>query len=302
MREEHAGRRVSGRALVGAALVALAALPAHAREVTDATGARVKLAEHPARVVTLAPSLGELAADLSGTDLSRIVGVSEYTDYPPALAKAASIGQYARFNLEKVVSLKPDLVLATLDGNPKDQVLHLRELGVPIVVVATANLSDVGSSMRLVGQALGVPEDGERMATKFDGGLKRLRAGVPAMHPTVLLQLGGEPLVVAGKGSFLDDALAALGARNVYGDSDAHYPKPSMEDVVHRDPARIIVLALGHDLAPFEAMAKSWSRFPSLHAVKEGRVKVLQGDAVLRPTMRLLEGLATLRRTIYGDR
>src|SRR4051794_9328944 len=83
----------------GAVLIALVTgQPAHAREVVDATETKVKLVDHPSRIVTLAPSLGELAADMSGDSLSRIVGVSEYTDYPPALAKVASIGQYTRFN------------------------------------------------------------------------------------------------------------------------------------------------------------------------------------------------------------
>ena len=166
--------------------------------------------------------------------------MSEYTDYPPALTRVASIGQYSRFNLEKVVGLKPDLVLATLDGNPKDQVLHLRELGVPVVVVATASLKDVEGSMRLVGQAMGVAEDGRRMAERFTTGLSRIRAAGRRHFraANVLLQLGDDPLVVAGGGSFLQDALEAVGARNVYGDADTHYPRPSLEDVVHRDPDR----------------------------------------------------------------
>src|SRR6478672_2161638 len=111
-------------------------------------------AEKPRRIVTLAPSLAELAADLAGEKIERIVGVSEYTDFPPALKKVESIGPYHKFNLEKVVSLKPDLVLATSDGNSRDQVLHLRELGVPVVVVETQSLAQVVSSIRLIGQAM----------------------------------------------------------------------------------------------------------------------------------------------------
>jgi iron complex transport system substrate-binding protein len=296
-------RKRPGRVLA-VLLVGLLPLGIGAQELTDATQAKVKVSDHPMRIVTLAPSLGELAADLSGGELSRIVGVSEYTDYPPALAKVASIGQYSRFNLEKVVALKPDLVLATLDGNPKDQVLHLRELGLPVVVVATANLKDVEGSMRLVGQALGAAEDGRRMAERFTTGLGRIRlAGRRHFRAAqVLLQLGDDPLVVAGGGSFLQDSLEAVGARNVYGDADTHYPRPSLEDVVHRDPDVILVLELGQDTKAFEAMAARWSRFAQLRAVKTKRVGLLQGDAVLRPTLRLLEGLSQLEKAVYGAR
>src|SRR5262245_40620061 len=96
-----------------------------AREITDATQTKVVLVDRPNRIVTLSPSLGELAADLLGDNLDRLVGVSEFTDYPPALKKVNSVGPYHQFNLERVLALKPDLVLATLDGNPRDRVLHL---------------------------------------------------------------------------------------------------------------------------------------------------------------------------------
>jgi iron complex transport system substrate-binding protein len=290
-------------------LALAAATTAQARELVDSTGAKVKLGDRPARVVTLAPSLGELAAELCRGPLSRIVGVSEYTDYPASLAKTPSVGPYAHFNVEKVVALKPDLVLATSGGNAKDQVLRLRELGVPVVVVADASFKDVAGSMRLVARALGNPEAGEKMAKSFDEGLAEFHAraqdrarkrGVPG--PRVLLELGDDPLVVVGGGAFLNDALLAVGARNLYGEPGTLYPRPAIEDVVHRDPERIFILALGRDLAPFEKMARAWDRFAGVAAVKQRKVRVLKADALLRPTPRLLKGLAELETAIYGDR
>lgn len=274
------------------------------REIKDATQAQVKLVGRPIRIVTLAPSLGELAAEFCASDSSRIVGVSEYTDYPPALASTPSIGPYARFNIEKVVTLKPDLVLATLDGNAKDQVLRLRELGLPVVTVATASLADVAASMRLVGRALGQPNEGERMAERFSEGLRHIRerARKRGLTKRVLLQIGDEPLIAVGGGTFLNDALEAIGARGLYSDSHVHYPRSSLEDVVRRDPEVILVLAMGGDPAPFEAMAKRWPRFESITAVKRKRVLVLKADILLRPTARLLQGLAELETAVYGDR
>src|SRR4051812_45152654 len=89
----------------------------------------------PKRIVTLAPSLGELASDLLGPELDRIVGVSEFTDYPPTLSKIPSIGPYVRINVEKVLSLKPDLVLGTVSGNSKEQVEQLIALGLHVLTV-----------------------------------------------------------------------------------------------------------------------------------------------------------------------
>jgi iron complex transport system substrate-binding protein len=286
--------------LLLAALAAGATGAAEARDVRDATGTTVRLPERATRIVTLAPSLGELAADLAGDALERIVGVSDYSDYPPALAKIPSVGSYARFNIEKVVSLKPDLVLATTDGNPKDQVLHLRELGVPVVVVGTETLAEVEGSVRLVARAMGEEKRGEAMAAQLHLGIEHLRAKVAAGGTRrVLLQIGDDPLVVVGAKSFLHDAVRLVGGTNVYADASAHYPRPSLEDVLKRDPEVVIVLALGGDLAPFHAMASRWGRFAGISAVKAGRVRVLQGDMILRPTLRLLEGLSLLEKAVH---
>lgn len=288
------------------ATVAFSAAPAESalpafRTIKDATGVAVPISVIPQRIVTLAPSLGELVADFLGGNLERIVGVTEYTDYPPALQKVKSVGSYSRVSLETVVSLKPDLVLATLDGNAKDQIQHLRELGLSVVVVGTEDFSEVGASMELVGLSLGLREEGERMRRQFETGIQRIRERAQKRtgpRPRVMLQVGGDPLVVVGKGSFLHSALEAVGATNLYGDSRAHYPRPSVEDVVARNPERIIVLMLGKDKAPFQAMATAWRAFPSLRAAKEKRIQVLEGDAVARPTLRLLEGLALLENAV----
>jgi len=253
----------------------------------------------PKRVITLAPSLGELVADFLGNDLSRIVGVSEYTDYPPALKSFPSVGSYAQFSLEKVLSLKPDLVFATMDGNPRDTVLHLKELGVPVVIVKTESLGAIQESIRQVADALGMPEKGQQMAAQLQRGIDRLKADVGSSSPKVMLQIADQPLIVAGKKSFLNDALEILGAKNIYADSELPYPKPSFEDVLRKNPDVIIIAAMGDDATLFRAMATRWLEFKTLNAVKNHRVYLVQSDALLRPTLRILEGLSVLKKVIY---
>jgi iron complex transport system substrate-binding protein len=279
---------------------------AGARELTDALGTSVKLADHPARIVTLAPSLGELAADLLGDQLDSIVGVSDYTDYPAALSKVKSIGSYARFNLETVAGLKPDLIIATSDGNARDQIEHLRELHLPVVVVKTSSFSDIDQSMAILSQALGVEKAGESLRSRFQEGLKKISArtaarrasGAPA--PQVLLQLDGNPLVVAGSGTFLNEALLKIGAENLYSDIRKPYPKPTVEDVVRRDPDVILLLGMEKNLNSFEKAAKDWQRFPKMKAMHAGRIRVIRADEIIRPSLRVLEGLALLEQAVYG--
>lgn len=277
---------------------------AKASDFKDATGATVHVSDHPQRIVTLAPSVAELAAEFLGADLDRIIGVSESTDYPPALKKVESIGQYQRFNLEKILALKPDLVLATLEGNSKDQVVHLRELGLPVFVLATGTFSEVESAMQQMSALLGEPAKGDIVVKKFKESLEKIRErGVEhAKSPKhVLIQLDEEPLIVAGGPSFLSEALKTVGAQNIYGEAKTGYPRPAIEDVLKRNPDAILVVAFGPELKRFQKMAYRWFQYPDLEAVKKKQVKVVYADALLRPSMRLLEGLAVLERTLYGQ-
>jgi iron complex transport system substrate-binding protein len=275
--------------------------PASAREIVDFTGTKVQVVESPKRIVTLAPSLGELAADLLGNNIQRIIGVSEYTDYPPVLKRVESVGPYFRFNLEKVAVLKPDLVLATTDGNPKDQVLHLRELGLPVVVVSTHSFKEIEDSIRLVAKSLSTEKEGDQIVGQLQRGIERIRARTRDLpKKKVLLQIGAEPFVVVGRASFLHEAIEAVGGSNVYSDADSHYPRPAMEDAVSRNPDVILILALGNDLRPFQQMLKNWQSFPGLRAVKSHQVKLLKSDPIFRPSLRLLEGLAILEKAVHG--
>ncbi|MEK6707034.1 MAG: helical backbone metal receptor [Bdellovibrionota bacterium] len=276
-----------------------------AGDIIDATGASVSVSDSPKKIVTLVPSLAELAADIAEENIGRIVGVSEYSDYPPALEKVESIGPYFHFNLEKVVSLKPDLVLGTMDGNSKDQVMHLRELKLPVVIVSTENFAQVEDSMRIVSDAMGASSRAAQMITQFRTGLSRIRerASERAKKNSgkklkVLLQIGADPLVVAGRKSFLNEALETIGAVNAYGDVEARYPRPSMEDVIKRGPDLIVVLALGRKKGPFQAMARDWGRFKNIPAVKRKQVFIVVADPLFRPTLRLLEGLSMLEKIV----
>ena len=277
---------------------------ASAGELTDQLGRKVQVPSKAVRIVTLAPSLGELAADLLGTELDRIVGVSEYSDQPAALKRLPAVGPFNQVNLEKVASLKPDLVLATADGNSKDQIARLTEMRIPVVVVSTQTLEEVGSSMRLVGSAIGMEAQGSEMASQFLLGVSRIRerAKSRSISPRVLVQVGDDPLVVAGASSFVSQSLVAIGARNLYGEDGPAYPRPALEDVVRRNPDSILILTMGADEAPYRKSAEKWGSLKKLSAVREGKVRIVKGDTVVRPTLRLLEGMALLEKAVFGDK
>lgn len=256
----------------------------------------------PKRVVTLIPSLGELASEiLESTDT--IVGVSEFTDYPAALKTKKTIGPYYKVNLEAVVELRPDLVLASTDGNLKDQIDRLRELKIPVVVVKTSRMREIEESITQVSEALGKAEKGKTLLARFKRDVQSIRDRAKKRKSLrVLLQVGDEPLVVVGGESFLSEALEVVGAKNAYSDSKLPYPRIAYEDVVKRNPDRILVFALSDDRAVFEKMAKQWERFPGLKSIRNKGVTIFKADELLRPGSRLIRGLELLERELYGEK
>lgn len=256
----------------------------------------------PKRVVTLIPSLGELASEiLESTDT--IVGVSEFTDYPASLKSKKTVGPYSKVNLEAVLELRPDLVLASTDGNLKDQIDRLRELKIPVLVVNTSRIQQIEESITQVAQALARPEKGKSLLEKFKKDIQAIRERAKKRNPVqVLLQIGDEPLVVVGGDSFLSEALEIVGAKNVYADLKLAYPRISYEDVVKRNPERILVFALSDDPVVFEKMVKQWGRFPGMRSVKGRGITVLKADELLRPGSRLIHGLILLEKELYGEK
>jgi len=271
-----------------------------AREIKDFTATEVRLVEHPSRIITLAPSLGELAADLLGDHLERIIGVSEFSDDPPALRRVETVGAYQRFNLEKVLSLKPDLVFATLDGNSKDQIQYLREKKIPVVVLSTESFAQIENSILLMAEALGEQELGRGLLKRFQTGLEHFKKRSLGRPPlSVFVQLNDEPIITSGKKSFLTEALQVVGAQSIYQEAESTYPRPSVEDVIQKDPDFILILAFTPDLRPFEGARKKWMSFVKMKAVKGDHVVILKSDELLRPTLRILEGLSRLENTLY---
>jgi len=272
--------------------------------IVDSTGNTIALSTPPSRIITLAPSLSELAADLLDDDIGKIIGVSEHTDYPPVLKNVPSVGSYVRFNLEKIVHLKPDLVIATKDGNPKDRVLHLREMGIPVLVVSTKNISEIFQSIKMISRALAVADRGDALIRRLKRGIDKIKKRnldkINKSKKKVLLQIGDAPLVVVGNESFLHDALEIVGAENIYKDLDSRYPRPSLEDVFSRNPEVVIVLSMSDVKDSITKMALKWISYKTIAAVKNKRVHILRADSLLRPSMRLLEGLSLLEKTIYS--
>lgn len=272
--------------------------------MVDALGVESLFARTPTRILPLMPSLAELV-DVLGLPVDSVVGVTEYTDFPRSLKAKPSVGPYSKPNLESIVALRPDLVLASRDGTPKEIVARLRKLGFSVVTVATETLAGVRESFPIVGEALRRVEPAKVALAELDARLAALRAranGRP--KKSIMLQVGEDPTVVAAGNTFLHEGLEILGLNNIYPDPKKTYPRVSVEDVLQQRPDFIVLVGMGADRNKFERAQTKWKSYPQLRA-KDGksatRISLLWSDALLRPGPRFPQGLVELESAVFGD-
>lgn len=259
------------------------------------------------RIVTLTPALAELVTAI-GVPESEIVGVSEYTDFPESLRTTKTVGSYARVNLEIVLSLKPDIVLASQDGTAKETVDRLRALKLKVQVIPAATLAEIRNSFDRLGRLLGHEKEAAAAMKTWDQKVEGFRVREKKRNlnsgekrPRVLLQVGESPLIVAGGKNFLSEGLELLGAENVYAGVTQAYPRVSFEDVLEKNPDSILLLVSSDSKAQMKNAENRWKRLKNLKAVQNHQVHSIESDDLGRPGPRFLVGLLELERAIFPD-
>jgi iron complex transport system substrate-binding protein len=282
-RVQGSGFRVQGRARWRFAVVGLV------------LWAGVVLADDEIRVISLAPHLTELAFAAGGGE--RLVGVVDWSDYPPEASKLPSIGDAFRFDLERIMSLSPDLALAWTGGTPPALAARLDSLGIETLWIETSNLDQISTALETLGQALGAPGPGRAAAADLRARLAEL---VPPAAPdqTAFYQVSPRPLYTLGGRHVINEVFAHCGLVNVFADLDAEAAVVDLEAVLARSPDLIIV---GSDSAETDgAPAAIWHQ---THAARQDRLRVYRVDPTLliRPTPRIVDGIEKLCGLAAGD-
>lgn len=277
-------------------LCLLPSLASAAIELQDDSGRRVVLEQPAARIVTLAPHLAELVHAAGAGDL--LVGVSEYSDFPPAVRGLPRVGDAFRVDLERLAELAPDLVLAWGSGNPQAMQDSVAALGVPLLVLEPRNLDDVGRQLELIGRASGRLAAASRAAVDYRAGLAALRAarrGVPSV--SVFYQISDQPLYTINGHHPISEMLTICGGRNVFAELGPLAPAVGEEAVVQRDPEAI--LTGGQPAAELRAR---WGRWPGLRAAALDAFHSVDADRVARVTPRALEGVQEICAALDATR
>jgi iron complex transport system substrate-binding protein len=271
---------------------------AAARTVTDDAGRTLTVRAAPLRIVSLSPGGAEmLFAAGAGAQL---VGTVEYSDTPPAARRVARIGDAVAIDLERLVLLHPDVVVAWPGGGNPAQREKIARLGIPVYDQQTPRLAQLADSVRRLGVLAGTQAAAESTARSIEAQLAALHreyggSQASGPQPSVLLEVWNRPIYTVGGRQLMSDALTLCGVHNVFADLSEPGPAVSLEAVIARDPD--IIIAAG---PPGESAAwlDDWRRLGSLSAVRHGRLLAFEDQGLSRLGPSVLEATAALCRAL----
>jgi len=266
--------------------------------VTDDGKTQVTIKAEPKRIVSLVPSQTEILFALGLGD--RVVGDTTFCDYPPEAKTKEKVGEFAKIDLEKVVSLNPDLVLAT-SLHAQTVAPALRERGLTVVVLEATNVETTLTQIRTIGQLTGRPKEAEALVKDIQSRLDAVAAKVAkaAKKPRVFWELGPD-LYTGGKNSFVDDLIVRAGGENIGTRLEGEWPQFNLEALVAADP-EVIVLA-DHGFGETAETVKARPGWGGISAVKQGRiVEVEDINIVSRPGPRVAEAVEYIAKALHPE-
>jgi iron complex transport system substrate-binding protein len=284
--------------IVGIATVCGLAVGATDRELVDAMGRRVRVPPAPHRVVALAPSITETIYSIgAGGD---VVGVTDFTDWPADAQKRPSVGGIVNPSIEKLVSLRPDLVIATHEVNHQASLDELDRLGIPVFMVDPQGLDGVLESIHQIGRALNRSGDADRLVDRLrvrrDAVATRVRG---IARPRVLLVIWPDPVITVGRRAFITDVITAAGGRSVTEDLAQQWPQISLEEVLRRNPDWLLLPANGHQpisLADLERRP-GWDRVDAVR----GHRAIYYDERLDHSSPRAFDALEDIARQLHAD-
>lgn len=264
---------------------------------TDDVGRRVYLAKPARRVVSLAPSVTEILFAV-GLD-SEVAGVTTFCDYPPAAKAKPKVGSSIQ-NLEAIIGLKPDLVLAVKSEIVRPDVLaKLEQLKIPMFILAPKTIEDILGHISTVGSLVGHDREARVVAQGLRERLSGLRSRMGAARPVrVFYVVNTDPLISVGSGSFIHQMLELAGGDNIVGQTAIPYPKVSLEEVLRRDP-EVLLFPVGASEGIPEAEQQRWRKWTTLSAVVHNRMHQVKAELVNRPGPRVVDGIEALAQAIH---
>jgi iron complex transport system substrate-binding protein len=270
---------------------------------TDSMGREVKVPKNVKRIVSMAPNVTEMLFAI-GLD-NDIVGVTDYCNYPESAKSKTKIGGYYNPNVEVILSLTPDLIIATPDGYSKERIDKLDQTGIPIFIVNPQNINDVLVSMTLLGKVTGKEEFANRVVENMRSRIKVIKDKVSPIpeqkRPKVFYAIGEDPLVTVGPNNVVNDLLTIAGGINVALDAPNSWPVYSVEAVIMKNPDVILTAPSTMTSSDKNIQIAKWSKYRTVSAVINSKIYAIDPDIMLRSGPRVVDGLEKLYSLFYQN-
>lgn len=280
-------------------MLVLCPMPVSAITVTDDAGTTITLNTTPERIVSLSPSNTEILAALGLLD--KVVGVTDVCDYPPEVKNKTRVGGYSAISIEKVAVLKPDLVIAS-DKTPKETVSRIKEIGVPVIVIAPKNVDHVIRDIGMIGRITGTETQAEVIVANITRRIAKVSAVPGSNSPSVAHVVYYKPLTVSGNTTMQNDIISRTGGTNVFAGRNG-WRTVSLEEFLLANPDIIIVSggggmdSSGRDVILDDFMTNS--QYASLSAVKNHHVYAINADIISRPGPRIADAAEEVARIFH---
>ncbi|MCE8014544.1 cobalamin-binding protein [Halomonas sp. MCCC 1A17488] len=238
------------------------------------------------RIAALSPGATELVYAAGAGE--KVVAVVAYSDYPPEAQAVTSVGSHTRMDLETLVSLRPDLVIGWVTGNPPEQLETIEALGMPVFYIEPRDFEGVSHAIERLARLADTREAGDREAAEFRDGMAALAERYAEAEPiSVFYQVWDEPLMTINDDHLIGKVLTLCGGVNVFGELSRLVPRIDDESVLAADPEAILAGGMGEENREWLA---HWEQYPDLAAVERGNLYFVPPSLIQRPTPRLLEG------------
>ncbi|POE00209.1 vitamin B12 ABC transporter substrate-binding protein BtuF [Pectobacterium odoriferum] len=251
----------------------------------------------PQRVISLAPHATEMAYAAGMGE--QLIAVSAWSDYPPEAEKLEQVASWQGINLERILALKPDLILAWREGNPQRPLEQLANFSIPIVYLDAKTLDDIPASLRQLATYSRHPEQAERAATDFQQEIGELQRADERHNDTplrVFIQFGTQPLFTSSKVTLQSQIVSLCGAENIFSDSTVPWPQVSREQVLRRQPQAIIVGGVPERISSVQAFWQPQLAVPVITVNEDWFSR--SGPRLLLAAQQICSQLAELRPTL----
>lgn len=265
--------------------------------IKDDAGREVKIASEPQRIISLAPANTEILFALGLED--KIVGVTTFCDYPEQAKEKEKIGDFANPNIEKMISLKADIIFAA-GGIQKPIIEEAEKAGINVFVVDPKTVDSLLDVLLRIGKATGSSKTAKALVDDLSGRVEKVKekAAKSDEKPNIFYELYNEPLMTAGSGSLINDAIEVAGGKNIAAEIKEEYPQYSLEKLIAADPEIYVGSTGSMQSAEDVSKRPGWNK---LTAIKENKVVILDENVIARPGPRLIEALEELADAFHGQ-